>query len=90
MKHIESELLVHLMLILKLTLKKEGYNNSKFSSTLPELALKTCHCYAPSNIARSAKERGNHMGSQGQENCLTGLCKTNQMHFLTACPRVLL
>lgn len=84
MKHTESEQLVHFMLILKLTLKNESYNNSKFSNTLAELALKTCHCYSPSNIARSAKERGNHTASQGEENCLTRLCKTNQLHFLTA------
>jgi len=90
-KHTESELLVHLMLISKMRLKQERYNNSKLYNTSAELALKICHCYTPSNIAGSANERGNHTASHGgEENCLTGVCKANQMHFLTACPSVLL
>lgn len=35
-------------------------------------------------------ERGNHTASrEGKENCLRGVCKPNQLHFLMACPRVL-
>lgn len=36
-------------------------------------------------------EGGNHTAShEGKENCLTGACKANQLHFLMACPRILL
>lgn len=70
--------------------KKGEIKQQQVFQYLSRAGLENLSLLNPSTIAGSAKERGNHVDSHGDENCLTGLCKANQLHFLTPCPRVLL